>query len=510
MAKYVAMCSTKGYAIGRKFLEWIEARLADVDDQSALLGHSEDILAICGSRMYVFFLDAAPTERLLSQAGSLLTYLQEEADMGAENGGKLRASILKGASSTCMAGVRAMALICDSVFWQMIRAVKPSAEKHVLDVLPRIWPAAHSFFERAAASPSAVIDGSLQMELGCELAPAAPATDSQAKRSARNRIDMVRIRAAATNDTTVEKLLAAAFGAMAKATANHASEWLPAGLLATDGSTTTEGKLCSARITPELRAKYNALTATSTPVERLHAIGRCTDDRGKRQRIDSRAGIALGIYNGQAADLAGMEIEELAKTFNVCRKAARKARKQTIKQQLIAAGRAKQAEREVKLTSKRARRAAKAAEAARLATVMLATNYSQLKAMTITELSDQLRAFKLKGTTALKFTVTQKNRIAYCTQLQALLLEAHGTAANDLEGDDSGCDGDGVVRKVRTRSKGSDCSNAASKKRKADGWNELAGYWWKNDETFDIERILDKKVERRSVGKGKHDVRRAW
>eukprot|EP00966_Prymnesium_polylepis_P308549 7130340-Prymnesium_polylepis.1 len=50
VAKYVAMCSTKGYAIGRKFLEWIEARLADVDDQSELLGHSEDILAICGSR----------------------------------------------------------------------------------------------------------------------------------------------------------------------------------------------------------------------------------------------------------------------------------------------------------------------------------------------------------------------------------------------------------------------------------------------------------------------------
>ena len=53
MSKYVALCSTKGYAIGRKFLEWIEARLADMDEQSdALLGHSEDILAICGSRMY--------------------------------------------------------------------------------------------------------------------------------------------------------------------------------------------------------------------------------------------------------------------------------------------------------------------------------------------------------------------------------------------------------------------------------------------------------------------------
>ena len=79
--------------------------------------------------------------------------------MGAENGGKLRVSILKGASSTCMAGVRAMAFICDSVFWQMIRAVKPSAEKHVLDVLPCVWPAAHSFFEQAAATPAAVIDG---------------------------------------------------------------------------------------------------------------------------------------------------------------------------------------------------------------------------------------------------------------------------------------------------------------------------------------------------------------
>ena len=65
----------------------MEARLADVDDQADLLGHLEDVFAICGSRMYVFFLDAAPTERLLSQTGSLLT-------MGAENGGKLRASIL--------------------------------------------------------------------------------------------------------------------------------------------------------------------------------------------------------------------------------------------------------------------------------------------------------------------------------------------------------------------------------------------------------------------------------
>ena len=68
-----------------------------------------------------------------------------------------------------------MALICDSVFWQMIRAVKPRAETHVLDVLPHVWPAAHTFFEGAAASPAGVIDGSLRMALGIEAAPA-PAT----------------------------------------------------------------------------------------------------------------------------------------------------------------------------------------------------------------------------------------------------------------------------------------------------------------------------------------------
>lgn len=139
MAKYVALCSSKGYAIGAKFLEWVDTRLAEVQDQTTeLLGHSEDMLAICGARMYVFYLDAAPTERLVSQQGSLLTFLGEENDLGAEGGGKLRKSILTGAGSDpCMAGVRAMALICDTVFWQLIHAIKPAADRHVLDVLPK-------------------------------------------------------------------------------------------------------------------------------------------------------------------------------------------------------------------------------------------------------------------------------------------------------------------------------------------------------------------------------------
>merc|ERR1712185_514070 len=110
----------------------MEARLADLEEQQAeLLGHSEDMLAICGSRMYVFFLDAAPTERLVSQEGSLLTYLDEEEDLQAAGGGKLRKSICTGARCQCMAALRAKAIICDAVFWQMIKALKPTADKHV-------------------------------------------------------------------------------------------------------------------------------------------------------------------------------------------------------------------------------------------------------------------------------------------------------------------------------------------------------------------------------------------
>eukprot|EP00965_Chrysotila_dentata_P142483 4710260-Pleurochrysis_carterae.AAC.1 len=72
------------------------------------------MLAICGSRDYVFFIDAAVIERF-SQTGSLRNYLEEEADLGAEPGGKLRNAILTGfCSEDIMAAVRAMALVCKS------------------------------------------------------------------------------------------------------------------------------------------------------------------------------------------------------------------------------------------------------------------------------------------------------------------------------------------------------------------------------------------------------------
>eukprot|EP00965_Chrysotila_dentata_P018422 613004-Pleurochrysis_carterae.AAC.1 len=68
------------------------------------------MLAICGSRDNVFFIDAAVTERF-SQTGSLRTYLEEEANLGVEAGGKLRNAILTSfGSDGIMAALRAMAL----------------------------------------------------------------------------------------------------------------------------------------------------------------------------------------------------------------------------------------------------------------------------------------------------------------------------------------------------------------------------------------------------------------
>ena len=50
MSKYVALLSSKGYAIGAKFRTWIETELHLKEEhlEDELLGHVEDMLAICG------------------------------------------------------------------------------------------------------------------------------------------------------------------------------------------------------------------------------------------------------------------------------------------------------------------------------------------------------------------------------------------------------------------------------------------------------------------------------
>jgi len=90
-------------------------------------------------------MDAAITERF-AQDGSLRTYLEEEAELGAEAGGKLRNSILLGMNSPpILSAVRAMALIADSALWKLLRCI--GGEEHILDVLPGMWETTLAFFK---------------------------------------------------------------------------------------------------------------------------------------------------------------------------------------------------------------------------------------------------------------------------------------------------------------------------------------------------------------------------
>lgn len=111
------------------------------------------------------------------------------------------------------------------------------------------------------------------------------------------------------------------------ATKNHAAEFIA-----------PDGKLCKEKITPELRAKYDALLATSTPVERLHALGKASDKVAGQQRADSRAGIALGKFNHQDVWLDSKAPTELEAVLQVAWREARLGRRLTMKQQRIKAG----------------------------------------------------------------------------------------------------------------------------------------------------------------------------
>ena len=129
LCKYVALFSSKGYAIGENFAQWLAHKLHTTERLAGeLIGHVQDLLAICGGRDYVFFLDAAVVERF-SQLESLYGYLLEEADLGAEAGGKLRKAIITGFESVyCMSAVRSMAVIADAWLWPMLRAIERTAD----------------------------------------------------------------------------------------------------------------------------------------------------------------------------------------------------------------------------------------------------------------------------------------------------------------------------------------------------------------------------------------------
>ena len=216
------------------------------------------------------------------------------------------------------------------------------------------------------------------------------------------------------------------------------------------------------------------------------------------QKYENRAGISLARFNDQArwalekADSG----TSLADALGVARVAEREARKCTLKQQRVAAGRAKQAARDEKLSSKRERREKKKKEKVRIEKLELATRYSALKTMGNDELKDQLKAYKLQGKTG--FKLTHKDRAAYVIQVQTLMSEAIGTAANDLEDGDSGVDGRGVrKRKVaRNEATAGGGEKPGGKKRKAPPKKivEYNGFEWYEDEEFEIEKLIGKMV----------------
>ena len=109
---------------------------------------------------------------------------------------------------------------------------------------------------------------------------------------------MERIRGLVAGSSLVEKMLAAAFGAMADEVKQHASEFLPGGICAKES------------ITPELRQRLAGCPITSIGAERVFAIGRMHDKRAGASRDDSRADVILGNLDDTCGFMRGRDNAE--------------------------------------------------------------------------------------------------------------------------------------------------------------------------------------------------------
>ena len=486
MCKYVALFSSKGYAIGENFAQWLAHKL-HITEQLAgeLIDHVEDLLAICGGRDYVFFLNAGVVDRF-SQHGSLYGYLLEEADMGAEAGGKLRKAILTGFESVyCLAAVRSMAIIADSWLWPMLRAIEPGDDVHILDVGPELWPRACAWLEEAAASPQTVIDGSLDLRTNLEAAKLRTSTRRAAgpkseRRAERAQIDLIRIRAAIAADEDlkgeVHSMLTAAFTAMAESVRNHASEFMPGGVC------------CTANITPELRKRLGGMPLTSVSAETMFARVKLRVKQSGISRHDTGIGKVLCERDGTVAWGRGQ-----AHSDALWRQSATRWRKgsgsRSMNDERRLKGEEKAPARQVKLAKKREGRAKKASQLERLKAVEVTSTYSALTKMGNEALKDQLRIFKLlEKKTGFSVTGT---RIELVMRLQNILFEKHGAKANDLADGDSGVAGRGVRQR---KAAGGATGAAKSKKRKKSTLCTMGAWEWDSSEEFEIDMFIGKMV----------------
>lgn len=489
VSKYVALFSSKGYAIGENFAQWLAHKLRTTEQLAgALVGHVEDLLAICGGRDYIFFLDAAVVDRF-SQRESLYGYLLEEADLATEAGGKLRRAILTGfASEYCMAAVRSMAIISDAWLWPLLRAIEPGDDAHILDVCPQLWPRVLEWLQEAAHRPDTVIDGSLCLRTRLaagelRTTPREPPTSKGNLRAERSSIDLQRIRTAIAADAEaqvlVHEMLTAAFTAMADGVRNHAAEFIG------------DGRFATAKITPELRAAMDGTPITSVMAETIFARIKRRADRGGISRHDTRIGAVLCERDGTVQWLRdkreGERIWRLAR-----RRWRRGSGSLTIAEERYRKGEAKAPERAAKLEKKQGGRVKKAQELERLRNVELAPTYSALKAMMNDELTEQLKVWKLvKKKTG--FTING-SRIELVMKLQSLIFEQFGVAANDLPDGDAGTERGKIdgLRRHRANDPGTQGGKGKKGKRKRGQIVNLYDWEWDAEEEFEIERLIGK------------------
>ena len=489
VSKYVALFSSKGYAIGANFAQWLAHKLKATERQAhELIDHVEDLLAICGGRDYVFFLDAAVVERF-SQLESLYGYLLEEADMGAEAGGKLRKAILTGFESVyCMAAVRSMAMISDAWLWPMLRAIEPGDDVHILDVCPVLWPRTCTWLEEAAADPQSAIDGTLSLRASLEAAglrttPRKPPTAGSKRRAERAATDLQRIRDTVDADAElralVHEMLSAAFTAMASGVRNHAAEFMPG------------GTFCTGNLTAEIRKRLDGMPITSVGAETMFARVKRRAERGGVARHDTRMGVVLCDRDKTPAWARG-EREAEALWRQAARGWRRGSGSRTMAQEDALKGAAKAPERDAKLAKKRKGKAAKAAELERVKGVGLAQAYSALKKMRNDELSDQLKIWKLvEKEAAVKKTTGTRTELVLA--LQPLILARFGACANDLEPGDDGLWGQGLRRR-HTGGEGGGAQPGKKKQKRGKKWVVQGEWEWDSTAEFIIERVIDKMV----------------
>ena len=480
----MALFSSKGYAIGANFSSWLAHKMRTTQRQAdELISSVEDLLAICGGRDYVFFLDAAVVDRF-SQFESLYGYLLEETDLGAAAGGQLRHAILTGFQSVyCMAAVKAMAVISDAWLWPMLRAIEPGPRAHICDVCPHLWPRVCTWLEEAAEDPAAVVDGTLCLRTSLEAAalrttPLRPPGATERKRAHRAEADMKRIKQAFADSDELKELvwemLGAAFREMALSVRNHASEWMPG------------GRFCVENMTAELRTRLDGMPLTSVAAETMFSRLKSRSARMGRARHDTLAGSAL--VNRDRSDLwvKAKAAHKQAAIFGLARASWRQGSgSRTIADERALAGAAKAPAREEKLAKKRAGKSKKAAELKRLSQLEIASTFSALKKMRNDELADQLRIHKL---ILLNKEVgrTAGSRTELVKSLQPLIIAKFGPSAYDLEAGDEGLWGQGLRRR---RAEGS------KRQRKASSRWVVQGDWeWDSSLDYQIDRLTGRMV----------------